>query len=226
MSEVEEKMADNLKKIDILSNLLYCYFRMQIPMTKFKHVNYPTQSPCIFAICHAYQMSFYGVKNRNNLNILISASNDGEIIARGVERVGINVVRGSQGRGGTQATFKLLEKIEMGQSIGITVDGPKGPKFVVKKGIINIAKLSQVPIIPMVWNSDAWNFFKLKTWDGLSFPIWFIKTLLLCGEPIYVPADIEDNDVEIYRQRLETELLELDKRAKTDFKEFMKEVSK
>jgi len=218
-------MADNLKKIDILSNLLYCFFKMQILMTSFKQINYPTVSPCIYATWHAYQMSFYGVKNRKKLNILISASNDGEIIARAVEGVGINVVRGSQGRGGTQATFKLLEKIEMGQDIGITVDGPKGPKFVVKKGIINIAKLSQVPIVPMVWNSDAWNFFKLKTWDGLSFPVWFIKTLLLFGEPIYVPADIEEDDIERYRQKLETELLELDKRAHDNFKVLMKEVS-
>ena len=219
-------MADNLKKIDILSEFLYCFFRMQIFMTKFKDVNYPALSQCLFATWHAYQMSFYGLKNLEKLNILISSSNDGEIIARAVERLGINVIRGSKGRGGTQATFKILEKIEMGQNVGITVDGPKGPKFVVKNGIINIAKLSQVPIVPMVWSSDAWNFFKLNTWDKLTFPLWFIKTLLLFGEPIYVPADIDDDGVEFYRQKLETELLELDKRAQRNFKELLKDVSK
>ena len=218
-------MADNLKKIDILSEFLYAFFRMQIFMTHFKAVNYPALPQCLFATWHAHQMSFYGLKNLEKMNILISSSNDGEIISRAVERVGINVIRGSKGRGGTQATFKILEKIEMGQNVGITVDGPKGPKFVAKKGIINIAKLSQVPIVPMTWYSDAWNFFKMPTWDNLTVPLGFIKVVLLFGEPIYVPADIDDEGREFYRQKLETEMLELDKRIKRDFKDLLGSVS-
>ena len=218
-------MADNLRKIDILSDLLYSFFKSQKHMTKFANVNYPKLQQCIFATWHAYQFAFYNIKDLSKLNVLISSSNDGEIIARAAEKMGLNVIRGSKGRGGTQATFKILEKIEMGQNVGITVDGPKGPKFVVKKGIINIAKISQVPIVPMAWHSQAWNFFKLPTWDNFTFPLGFVKILLLFGEPIYVPADIDDEGVEMYRQKLETELLEIDKRIHRDYKELLLEVA-
>jgi len=215
-------MADNIKKIDVLSNLLYAYFKMQIFSSKFKNINFPKDTPCLFATWHAPQIAFYCFKDLVKLNVLISSSNDGEIIARATEKIGINTIRGSKGRGGAQATFKIIEKLEQGESVGITVDGPKGPRNIVKKGIINIAKLSQVPIVPMVWNSNAWNFLKLPTWDEFTCPVGFIKLLLLFGEPIYVPADITEEEVEIYRQKVETGLLEIDKRIKKDFNELLK----
>ena len=68
-------MADNLKKIDILSNLLYAFFRMQIFMSNIKTVNYPSLPQCIFSIWHANQLAFYGLKDLERLNVLISSSN-------------------------------------------------------------------------------------------------------------------------------------------------------
>lgn len=217
-------MADNTKKIAFLGKLVGIIFRLQEKMLKIYKINYSNPSQALFASWHGHQMSFYSLRDNLANNILISASNDGEIVARGAEAINLKVIRGSKGRKGTQATLKILEKLEQGESASITVDGPKGPKHVVKKGIINIAKISQVPIIPMVWHSDAPNFIKFNTWDDLTFPCGFIKVLVLFGEPIYVPADIDDEGIEKYRQKLEFELKELDKRLKSNYKEYLKSV--
>lgn len=217
-------MADNTKKIAFLGKLVGIIFRLQEKMIKIYKINYSNPSQALFASWHGHQMSFYSLRDNLANNILISASNDGEIVARGVEALNLKVIRGSKGRKGTQATLKILEKLEQGESASITVDGPKGPKHVAKKGIINIAKISQVPIIPMVWHSDAPNFIKFNTWDDLTFPCGFIKVLVLFGEPIYVPADVDDEGIEKYRQKLEFELKELDKRLKSNYKEYLKSV--
>ena len=217
-------MADKSKKIAFLGKLVGLIFRLQEKMLKIYKINYQNPTQALFASWHGHQMSFYSLRDNLANNILISVSNDGEIVARGAEAIKLKVIRGSKGRKGTQATLQILEKLEQGESASIAVDGPKGPKHVAKKGIINIAKLSQVPIIPMVWHSEAPNFIKFNTWDDLTFPCGFIKVLVLFGEPIYVPADIDDEGIEKYRQKLELDLNELDKRLKSNYKEYLKSV--
>lgn len=210
-------------KIFLLSNLVKLMFAIETKFATLKNVNYPEEKPCIFALWHAHQCVLYGNKDKSHLHVLISRSNDGEIISQAVNFMGINTVRGSKGRKGVSSTIQLLEKLENGDSIAITVDGPKGPKMVVKDGIINIAKLSQVPIIPVLWYSDYPNFFKFNTWDEFRFPILFCKTIALYGNPIYIPSDIDKIDVEKYRVLLEQKMQDIYKDLKHNFKNYLKQ---
>ena len=209
-------------KIILLSNLVKILFRIQTLLVSIKSVNYPEQSPCIFSLWHAHQCVLYDNKDKQHLHVLISRSNDGEIISRAANHMGIKTIRGSKGRKGISSTIKMVEKLEEGNSIAITVDGPRGPKQIVKDGIINISKISQVPIVPVLWYSNYPNFLKFKTWDEFNFPFLFCKTVALYGDPIYVPSDINKEGVEEYRQLLETKMQDMYKDLTLNFKKYLK----
>lgn len=217
------RTLDGQIKIFLLSNLVKLLFKIETKIVSIKSINYPKDKPCIFALWHAHQCVLYDNKDRSHLHVLISPSNDGEIIAQAVHSVGINTVRGSKGRKGISSTLQLLEKLEAGDSIAITIDGPRGPKQKVKNGIINIAKLSQIPIIPILWHSDAPNFLKFNTWDEFRIPILACKTVALYGDPIYVPSDADKETVEEYRLLLENKMKDMYKDLETNYKQYIKQ---
>ncbi len=210
-------------KIKILSFLASMLFRFVGIGLKIKPINYPEVPQFIVALWHAHQCVLYNIKNPQHLNVLVSQSNDGQIVATATEAMKIKTIRGSQGRRGTEATLKLIEKLEQGENIAITVDGPKGPNRVVKKGVINIAKISQVPIIPVSWYSTDKSFLKFNSWDEFRFPFGWPFTVALYGEPIYVPSDCDDEKIEFYRKKLEDELHRLEHDLVENYDEYKKQ---
>jgi lysophospholipid acyltransferase (LPLAT)-like uncharacterized protein len=83
--------------------------------------------------------------------ILISSSKDGELIARTMRYFGQGAVRGSSNRGGRRAFKALLELSREPVDLVITPDGPKGPRHTVKDGIVQLARISRRPVIPMAF---------------------------------------------------------------------------
>ena len=207
-------------KVKLLAKGLSLLFGFLSHIVHMKAIKYPEIEQMIFALWHSDQTALFNVKNPNRLNVLISKSNDGEIIAAATESLGIRTVRGSQGRKGAEATLKLIEKLEQGENIAITVDGPKGPPKKVKKGIINIAKLSQVPIVPMCFDSKSRLFLRFNSWDGFKIPVGPTPVLVLYGEPIYVPSDCDEDGIEFYRKKLEDALLALELELQENFDEY------
>lgn len=221
-SNPKRTLPDKIK-IFLLSNLLKCFFKFEDLFFRYKRVNFPEIKPCIFALWHAHQCAIYCNKDKERLYALISPSNDGEIIAAGSKAMGIDVIRGSKGRRGVGSSIELLEKLEQGNSIAITVDGPKGPARKVKDGVINIAKLSQVPIIPMCWYSPEKTFLKFKTWDEFRVPIFDCTAVAMYGEPIYIPADIDKEGIEKYRLLLEERMKEIYADLKANYNQYVKQ---
>ena len=211
------------KQLDFLAKLVYIAFRIQEPFTRIKEVNNPEIKPCIYAMWHAHQCCIHGIKDRTNLNVLISRSIDGEIIARTVEKWGFKTVRGSKGKkGSVEATMQLIERLKKDECVAMMVDGPRGPAFVAKEGVIKIAKMSQAPIVPVYWYSEDPSFFKLPSWDSFRYPFFYTRLLNLYGEPIHVNADNTDEQDEQVRIQLQESLNELEKRAPEVYKEVHK----
>ncbi len=167
----------------------------------------PESEPAIYAIYHGWQYILGGMPDRKKLHILISQSNDGEIITRVVHFLGFSTIRGSMGRGGSKATREILKALNEGKNIAYTVDGPRGPGFKVKEGIIRIAQMSGRPIIP--YYGDAFLRLEINSWDKYQIPIPFSPIGIELGEPMYVPQG--DEYVEEYRLKLENALLDLQK---------------
>lgn len=216
------KKIDKRYTVGLLSFLTKQFYALESLFYDCKNVNFPKEKPVIFALWHAHQCGLYANEDRGSLNVMISKSNDGDIIAAATEHMGMKVIRGSHKRSGASASLAMIEKLELGECAAITIDGPRGPMGVVKDGVINIAKLSQVPIVPMTWYSPSKWLLKFDTWDEFRFPVLGVKTVAVYGEPIYVPSDCSKEDAEIYRLKVETALKDLYKYAQENFEDLRK----
>lgn len=137
---------------------------------------------------------------------LVSRFRDGDIAEKFLLSLGYRVIRGSteEGKpqkGGSAGFLKLLRVLKEGQTVAITVDGPKGPYGKVKPGIILLAQKSGIPIIP-VYVSFDW-CIKLNTWDKFTIPLPFSKAKVRIGHPIWVlPEDTTDSKKEELEEAL------------------------
>ncbi|MBI2113818.1 MAG: lysophospholipid acyltransferase family protein [candidate division NC10 bacterium] len=147
--------------------------------------------------------------------ILISHHRDGEYITRIAERFGFTVVRGSTTRGGARAFKQLIHALRGGRNAVITPDGPKGPRQRAKSGVVELARLSGMPILPVAFG--AWPRTILKSWDQFLVPCPFGRGVYVWGEPIYVPGNADQAAVEKFQsllaERLDALLVEADTRA-------------
>ena len=221
--KIRIQFLDKEKQYKLFGLLVKIAFHIKKYFYDCKVINYPKNlNGCLFALWHSRQCGVYGIPEREKLHCLISRSRDGEIIAAAAESLGIKTVRGSQKKGGTQASLEILDVLKEGNNVAITIDGPKGPKEVVKKGIVEIAKLSGVPIVPFAWYSPSKGFIKLKTWDDFCFPLFCKKLCLLCGEPINVDKAADDNAIEKIRKQVEDDLIMLQNEVSKNFFEYYK----
>lgn len=115
--------------------------------------------------------------------ILISASKDGELISRTMQYFGQGSVRGSSSRGGRSAFKHMLEIARQPFDLVITPDGPKGPRQQVKDGLIQLARLSGRPVVPMAFACSRGHRF--KSWDRFLLPYPWGKGVYRFGEPQY-----------------------------------------
>lgn len=135
---------------------------------------------------------------------LTSHSFDGELAARLMARFGIEAIRGSSSRGGLKALAELTGKAESVRLVGLTLDGPRGPRRVAKSGLAYIAAHTGLPIVPQaIAAKPSW---RIRSWDRLLFPKPFSKVVWAYGPPIPPP---ESTDTKLIREttlRLQSEL--------------------
>lgn len=146
---------------------------------------------------------------QRRLAAMVSASRDGALLTRILELFGTEPVRGSSSRRGPQALREMTTKGKSGYDLAITPDGPRGPKYVVQDGVISLASVTQMPIIPVSY-SLSWKI-KLNTWDKFLIPLPFSKCVVYLGEPIYVSSNSSRDERETLRQLLEKRLREITK---------------
>ena len=103
----------------------------------------------------------------------------------------------------------MIKCINVGESIAITPDGPKGPKEVVKEGMIKLAQITGVPIIPLVWSTDKYK--EINSWDKFIIPLPFAKGTYSFGNPIHIKKKISNAEFEILRIKVENEIKHLTK---------------
>ena len=132
---------------------------MRIETRGHEHVDrlYREGKRVIIAFWHARQLMMPLSYRGTLAHILISQHQDGEIIARIVERFGFRAVRGSSTRGGVPALRELIRLGRSGVDLVVTPDGPKGPPQVAKLGVIQLARASGLPIIPLAFGCSKKN---------------------------------------------------------------------
>lgn len=139
----------------------------------------------------------YHYRDRGGAGI-ISQSADGELIALVCRHLGITGFRGSSTRGGGEALHDLIAYIQAGHIGGFTPDGPVGPPYVSKPGIIQLAARTGGPLLAFCW--DAHPSIEFNSWDRTILPLPFSRIAVLYDrEPMYIPTGLTDKEYEELR---------------------------
>jgi len=152
-------------------------------------------------------MASYYFRNRG-IVVMTSRHRDGDYIAGVIHKLGYEAARGSSSRGSLGAAREALKAVRSGKDIGFAIDGPRGPRCVVKRGPTYIAWKSGHPILP--FNVSAERKWKLKSWDHFQIPKPFSRALVEIGEPIYVKTDVSKERLAQYDRKVQEALDELE----------------
>lgn len=196
---------------------IYIVFVKITSNIKYENIDSPkkywqNKKPFILAFWHGQLMTFsYTWKINKKLNILASSHSDGRFGASIARYFKVNNIPISSDSNNLslRPIFKILNS---NNYIAITPDGPRGPKEKVSEGIIKIAKISKVPIIPVGFGSSK--NFCLKSWDSFLITLPFSKCRIVWGDSITIPENLEDQEIATYKKIIEEKINECVKKAK------------
>ncbi len=199
--------------IRCLSSLIAFYIKFVFKTSKWQWLNtdildkfFETKTPAIICFWHSrlLMLSTAWTGPQNKMHMLISIHRDGLLIAETMKHFGILTVSGSSSKGGAQALRNLIQLLKNGDWVGITPDGPRGPRFKAKAGIVQIAKLSGCPIIPASYSTTRRKI--LSSWDRFIFALPFSKGVFIAADPIFVPPTANDKETQEILLKVENSL--------------------
>tara|TARA_B100000029_G_scaffold509435_1_gene598603 strand:- start:791 stop:1459 length:669 start_codon:yes stop_codon:yes gene_type:complete len=153
--------------------------------------------PFILAFWHSQLMTIsFSWKSKSRINILASDHSDGRLGAMIGQYFKLNNIAINYNH--KNAGLRIIyDKLKKNNFVGITPDGPRGPREIVSEGIIKIAKKTQIPIIPCgFWSSKNIN---LNSWDKFLVTLPFSKCCFYWNEPINVPSNLNENEIAKYQ---------------------------
>jgi lysophospholipid acyltransferase (LPLAT)-like uncharacterized protein len=167
---------------------------------------------CIFAFWHGRLLLIPPFAPKvDKIHVLISNHNDGELIARTMTHFNFGLVRGSTGKEGLTAIRNILKIFKKGENIAITPDGPKGPRMRVSGSVIDIARMSGLPIIPLSFSVNKCKV--LRSWDRFIAAKPFAKGCFIYAEPLYVNREANEEELKKAGVELENRLNNITKEA-------------
>lgn len=169
--------------------------------------------PVIFCIWHnrlalamrAYHQVARPGNSHERLACMVSASRDGAFLSAVLRAFKVHPVRGSTSRRGRQALLELARWARRGCDLAITPDGPRGPCYQIQPGIIYLAQVTGLPIVPFSCHF-SWKL-SLKSWDRFQLPLPFTRCDIHADPPLRVPREADDADRERLRVELEQRMM-------------------
>lgn len=149
--------------------------------------------PLIFACLHRdILLAIRHVRGRRP-SLLVSSSADGDILVRALGQKHYGYVRGATGEDGQRAFVALRRELQQGRSVGVAVDGPKGPYGVINEGVLQLSRLSGCPIVPL--RAEVPRRIVLGTWDRTVVPHLFSRVELVRGPDVSVAREGGESDL-------------------------------
>lgn len=180
------------------------------PEVRARILRHPQPSG-VYAFWHSHQLTAVWHFRRVGAGTLISASKDGEYMARIARSVGFTPLRGSSSRLGAAGLKALIEFARSGRPVAITPDGPSGPRYSIGPGVIAVAQKSGYPIIPVAIGLSS--FWELPSWDRFRIPKPFSRAYACWGEPLTVPPDADAATLEKLSAELRARIIALEQFA-------------
>ena len=166
-------------------------------------------TPVIVGLWHnrILMMPYAWRGQRSSIQMLVSAHRDGMMVTRTMalfNMIGIPVGKGAARAGAVKTALRTLKE---GRILGITPDGPRGPRMRVKAGITDIARLSGATIVPVTY-AARWRL-TVDSWDRFVVPLPFSRGLVLWGDPIPMPEGTDPAAWEAARLTVEDAMIAL-----------------
>lgn len=178
--------------------LLSCTWRIRElgpPGVLHAHVQTRTRAPCVYAHWHGDELVLIGYYANRRLAVLSSLSKDGTLMAKTLSLLGYQVFRGSSSKGGARGLIGLIRAVQAGSQAALAVDGPKGPIYEVKPGVVELAQKTEKAIIPVRARCDrAWHF--PRAWNKTYLPKPFARVEVEYGDAIPPPTEKSEGGLE------------------------------
>ncbi len=149
---------------------------------------------------------------KRGIVVMTSQNFDGEYIARIIQKHGYGAARGSSSRGAGKALGEMIRCHRNGLDTAFTIDGPRGPRFVAKRGSVLLSKATGAAILCFHAAVRRRFVFK-KTWDQTEFPLPFSRAAVFIAPPIVVPREAGEVDMARKLQDVQAALDDLRRRA-------------
>ncbi len=148
---------------------------------------------------HLIPLSFYFRKKGRC--VLVSRSRDGKISNFFLKRLGYRIIRGSSSDEGTEVLFSIRKLLREDVMLSLTFDGPRGPKYKMKKGIVWLADRHEYPILmSYAYFSRA---LRLRSWDGLYVPLPLSRVFIVVAKPYIMEPGLSKEKIEEHKKILE-----------------------
>ncbi|MCX8107356.1 MAG: lysophospholipid acyltransferase family protein, partial [Verrucomicrobiae bacterium] len=154
--------------------------------------------------CRMYRTSGHWVTAPPRMAAMVSASRDGGFLARVLELFGVQPVRGSTSRRGPQAMLELTTWAEHGYDLAVTPDGPRGPREIVQDGILALAQVTRLPIVPVSYQLRL--KYVVPSWDRFQIPLPFGRCNVVLDQTLTVDRHATSDQREQARSELERRL--------------------
>jgi len=202
-----------------LSFLAYLIIKVICKTISFKTINWSVHEKCrqdnqsfIYAFWHGRQFLLLGWNKDKQLVVMTSLSKDGRLQDKILTRLGFYTVSGSASRGAVRGLVGMIRGMSAYHNACVAVDGPRGPLYEVKPGIIYLASKTNSVIIPLTGRAKSRYVFN-RAWDKYEFPMPFSQGVVILGDPIYVPAQLNPEIIEEKRQEVEKALHTITKKV-------------
>jgi len=196
--KIEELFVPPLAYIILYFIYFTCKKRYHFDKTKVKN------TPTVFVFWHGELLmlpfAYRDYRKSKNIDVIVSQHHDGELATRLLKMLGGDTIRGSSTRGGLKALKDAFKSLSLKRDVGITPDGPKGPRYSIADGAVVIAQKRDVPIVAM--NCRASKAWRLKSWDKFFIPIPFCTLDYYYSDPFYVTDESLESAKEKIKERL------------------------
>ena len=173
---------------------------------------FTTGKPFILAFWHGRLLMMPRCWRKDKtIHVLISMHRDGRLLADTVGHLGMKTIAGSSSKGGATALRAMVKTLKEGNYIGITPDGPRGPRMRASDGIVSVARLAGVPILPVTYATSRRRI--LSSWDRFLIALPFGRGVFIWGDPIGVPREASESDLVDIRQSIENQLILISNQA-------------
>jgi len=138
----------------------------------------------VYASLHAHQIAAT-VASEPGCGSMISRSADAGFLVPALRLCRVRPIRGSSGKarkGGATALFQMIRHVQGGDPGYLAVDGPRGPRGVVQKGIAKVAEKTAAPVLPVMLIPNRRWVLK-TTWDRMQLPLPFSRIDVHFGTP-------------------------------------------